>query len=850
MTTKCPKCHFENQDGIHYCGNCATPLTSLGKEKATRTKTMETPVEALVRGTRVADRYEIIELLGSGGMGKVYRVEDTKVEEEIALKIIHPEIAIRKKNLERFRQELKLTRKINHKNVCQMFDLGEDAQRVFITMEYVPGENLKTFIKRSKRLDIGTAISISKQICEGLAEAHKQGVIHRDLKSSNIMIDRDGNVRIMDFGIARSLESKRITGEGFTVGTPEYMSPEQVSGKDLNQTSDIYSFGIILFEMLTGGVPFDGDSSLDIALQHKVSPPPDPREINVHITDELSLLIFKCLDKDRERRYQKAEEVFAELSKIEREIPTKERSIAGRKSQIRPGFREIKPFIWPGIVVLFFIMVAGYLFFERIFPSSGKKQQNTIAVLPFLDISDKKDQEAICDMMTRDIIAKLSSCQGLDVVSYRTFNAYAYAEKSNKEIGNQLGVAMILGTYLMKEGEKYHIMTQLINAGTEIVKANFNEEGTFEDLGAVQDNLTSAIANTLGLQISGERLMALKKREPGNTEAKKYLTYGVFFNEKYLDNNYEDEYFNEAIKNLKLAIEFDGSYALTYWELGNVYHNRFVDGAEQKDFELMMENYTKAYNLDPNLAEANSGLGWAHFYMNEWDEAFKYYERCLQLNPTDPEGNYYVAGFFRDIGLYDIAIELYQKAIQADPVYKEYRQMCARCYESIGEFEKGSKLLEEGLKNDQQDTQTRLLNARFLVLMGKYERAEAESALVEKTDPGNPESQYIRAYLYAIRGEKDRALAVIQELNKFKYTYLITSVYSILGLKDEAINNIQSVIDEGFRELKTFPYNYQVLNNNPFYGSLRDDLRFQEIVDLEYRKYQVRQKKYSDIQKY
>ncbi|KPL05598.1 MAG: hypothetical protein AMJ73_00005, partial [candidate division Zixibacteria bacterium SM1_73] len=207
-----------------------------------------TPKEELTRGTTIAGRYEIIEELGRGGMGNVYRVYDKKIEGEVALKLVKPDIAADKKTILRFRNELKLAREIAHRNVCRMYDLGEVEGMHFITMEYVSGEDLKSFIRRSGRLDIPKAVSIAKQICEGLAEAHNLGVVHRDLKSSNIMIDKKGNAHIMDFGIARSLESKGITGEGVMIGTPEYMSPEQVEVKEVDQRSDIYSLGVILYE--------------------------------------------------------------------------------------------------------------------------------------------------------------------------------------------------------------------------------------------------------------------------------------------------------------------------------------------------------------------------------------------------------------------------------------------------------------------------------------------------------------------------------------------------------------------------------------------------------------------------
>ena len=238
MVTKCPKCHSDNPDTQSFCGDCGAQLGP-PKDIPAQTKTIETPIHELSRGTTFAGRYEIIEELGTGGMGKVYRVEDKKINQEIALKLIKPEIAADKKTIERFGNELKTARMISHRHVCRMFDLGESQGSHYITMEYVPGQDLKGLIKQTGRLTSETAISIAEQVCEGLSEAHRLDFIHRDLKPSNIMIDRDGNARIMDFGIARSLKGKGITGAGVMIGTPEYMSPEQAEAKELDHRSDI-----------------------------------------------------------------------------------------------------------------------------------------------------------------------------------------------------------------------------------------------------------------------------------------------------------------------------------------------------------------------------------------------------------------------------------------------------------------------------------------------------------------------------------------------------------------------------------------------------------------------------------
>jgi len=331
MKSRCPVCDADNTETAHFCSNCAAPLRFQVERSVSQTETLETPPEVFARGMVIAERYEIIEVLGRGGMGQVYRVFDKKIEGEVALKIIKPEISSNKKTIERFRNELKLAREISHRNICRMYDLNEENGTYFITMEYVPGENLKSFIRRSELLSIGKTISIAKQICEGLAEAHKQKVIHRDLKSSNIMIDKEGNARIMDFGIARSLGSKEITDSGMRIGTPEYMSPEQADAKETDHRSDIYSFGVLLYEMLTGRLPFEGDTSSIIVARHKREIPENPKTLNSQIPDPLNRLVLKCLEKTAEKRYQNTEELLRKLEEIAEEITTIEKEVPKRK---------------------------------------------------------------------------------------------------------------------------------------------------------------------------------------------------------------------------------------------------------------------------------------------------------------------------------------------------------------------------------------------------------------------------------------------------------------------------------------------------------------------------------------
>ena len=346
MNIRCVKCEYDNPPETRFCGGCGTKLArpspaSSPSEPAAApalTQTLQMGLQELQLGSIFAGRYLILESLGRGGMGRVYRALDKKLDVEVAVKFLRPEIAADEGIIQRFKNELKLARMVSHPHVCRMYDLSEDQGTYFITMEYVPGEDLKTTVRRVGPLGLGKALSIARQVCEGLAAAHRLDIVHRDLKPQNIMLDGNGQVRIMDFGISRSLRAKGITADGMMIGTPEYISPEQAEGKKIDARTDIYAFGAILFEMVTGKVPFDGDTTLSIILKHKFEPPPDPKKLNPRLPKEVGQIILKCLEKDRERRYPSADALYADLVRAEAQLEGK---APAKKDTARPSEKRL-----------------------------------------------------------------------------------------------------------------------------------------------------------------------------------------------------------------------------------------------------------------------------------------------------------------------------------------------------------------------------------------------------------------------------------------------------------------------------------------------------------------------------
>ena len=830
MAVKCPKCHTENPETSLFCPGCGTKLEAAKEFSLLQTETVRASFQELNTGSTFAGRYQVIEELGHGGMGRVYKVLDTKIDEKVALKLIKPEVASDRETIERFSKELKLARRIRHKNVCGMFDIGEADGSHFITMEYVHGEDLKSMIRMSTGLTVGTVLSIGKQVCDGLAEAHSLGVVHRDLKPQNIMIDKGGNAKIMDFGIARSIREKGITGPSVMIGTPEYMSPEQAEAKEVDQRSDIYSLGIILYEMATGRVPFEGETALSVAMRHKGEIPKSPKELNPNIPTDLSGVILKCLEKDKARRYQTAAELRSELEKIEKGIPTTQVVIPKPKlptsKEITVKFRP-KRLIVPGLALGALVIAAVFIIWRagaQKAAAPAQSARHSIAVLPFEDLSQAKNNEYLCDGISETLINALTNVEGLWVPARSSAFFFKGKTQDIREIGHKLGVDNVLEGSVQVAGDDLRVTARISNVqdGGQVWSEIYNRK--MADMFSIQDDIAKAIVAALKIKLLGEKGAPLVKNYTENFEA-----YRLYLQGRDFWNKRGEADLTKSIEYFEKAIAIDPNYALAYAGLSDAYYILGNNGfwPPEKAYPKAKAVALKALEIDDKLAEAHASLaGIIDEYDWDFAGAEKEYKRAIELNPGYAIAHQYYGYYLANQGRHEEAMREIRTARGLDPLSPRISANVGLFLYYGRQYGQAVEELNKALEVDPNHTATYLFLGWAYEAMGKYK--EALKCYHRASLLGGRGSILI-AGCYALMGKRGEARKILSDaIEHSKKNYVpataVAWIFSALGERDQAF----AWLEKGYRERD--PYLLMYLRNLHYFDSLRSDPRFTDLL--------------------
>ena len=806
---KCPKCHSENPETKQFCADCGTQLPSLKDVSWEITETLKTPIKELNTGSTFAGRYQIIEELGKGGMGRVYKVFDTDVKEKVALKLLKPEIASDRETIERFSNELKYARKISHRNVCRMYDLGKSEGTYFITMEYVQGEDLKSMIRMAAGLSSGAVLSIGKQICDGLAEAHNLGVVHRDLKPQNIMIDKGGNAKIMDFGIARSIREKGITGPSVLIGTPEYMSPEQAEAKEVDYRSDIYSLGIILYEMATGRVPFEGETALSIAMKHKGEIPKSPKQFNPNIPADLGGLILKCLEKDKARRYQTAAELRSELEKIEKGIPTTEVVVPKPKSitskEITVKFTP-KRLIVPALAIIAVILAAAVVWRVVLKKPLAllPEQKRSIAVISFENQTGDTALDHLRKVIPNLLITDLEQSGYFSVATWeRLHDLLKQTGKQDVEfIDRDLGFelcrmdnieAIVLGSF-GRAGDMFATDVKVLDVGTKKLLKSASSKGKGEGsiIETQIDELSKEISKGIG--ISGRKAEAVQARIADLTTSS-MEAYNLFLKGR---DEYEKFYYGQARDSLKKAVELDPDFAVAHLYLARVFNTLFDTRQSRDSFEKAKALSRKTTEKESLYIEA----AYAGAVESDQEQRLRILKEISRKYPKEKQVHYELASYYKNRGLFDQAIRECTKALELDPSFGYALNELAYVYSDIRDFEKALEYFHKYAVLLPGDANPIDSIAELYFRMGKLDECIAKYKEALNLKPDFLSSNMGLTYIYGLKEDYQEALKFVEQFiaiapsagAKGMGTYFKNFLLCWVGKRKQALAEIKTLI--------------------------------------------------------
>ena len=778
---------------------------------------------------KTISHYKILEELGRGGMGVVYKAEDVKLKRIVALKFLSSQAVGGAEEKTRFFHEAQAAAILDDSNICAVHEIEEWEGQLFIVMAYVEGQSLKEKIAAGP-LKIEEAVDIAIQIAQGLQAAHEKGIVHRDVKPANILLTSKGQVRITDFGLAKISGRTKVTTTGTTLGTVAYMSPEQARGETVDHRSDIWSLGVVLYEMVTGQLPFKGEYEQAVFYSIMNEQPEPPTALRSGVPMELERIILKMLAKNPDERYQHMDELKTDLRIVQRQ-PHK---LSPSKSTGEKPFRRKRKSILVTFVVLLFSLLLALFFLKgKFFPTENKISsqqnnwwQNSVAVLPFEDLSREKNQTYFCDGVTDDIISKLSKIKELKVINLLSVLRYRNSQKDLKTIGRELGVANILRGSLRKEGNLLHINVQLIKAENGFNLWGETYDFALSNLFQIQEQLATQIAEALQLHFSPQTLSDFVASRPKDLAIYEYSLKVKQLINTYLISNREED-FQRALKMIEKMIVIDSTDARPYVWYVWCYQNHFSMTGNAKDTSMVVKYIHKAFFLNPNQAETNACRAWEYFANGDYDNTFKSYQKALKINPNIPEINHVIGINYYELGLYRHALHFFQRAYALNPFYVRASERIAQTYLQLGDLQHAKTFFEKAVELAPENASILLDYVIYLLRTGQQKKAHKVLQKAEQIKPDYPWLRYYKSLYFAAVQNKQKALEILK--------YPGAQIYALLGMKEEAL-----------KKLEKEPYNnpYLSLLNNPFFDNLRNDSRFQRILAQRKKLYEEFCKKY------
>jgi serine/threonine protein kinase/Tfp pilus assembly protein PilF len=802
----------------------------------------------------IVSHYRILRKLGSGGMGVVYEAEDLTLRRHVVLKFLPDELAEDPEALERFQLEARSASALNHPNICTIHEFGRRGERPFIVMEFMKGQTLRDLVG-GKPMEIDQVLDLGIQVANALDAAHAEGIIHRDIKPANIFVTGRSQAKLLDFGLVKQMAKwsetsagieqatqsmpKQLTEIGSTMGTVAYMSPEQARGSDVDARTDLFSFGAVLYEMVTGTLAFQGGSAGEVLEAIFTRKPIPSVRLNPKVPAQLEQIIEKALEKDRALRYQSAAEMLTDLQRLKRDtailksggrasVPAAEISSAANLTDSEAGPRRLY-LIVAGAVVLLALVTGLWLNHKsknaetKPISTAQPSAAPSIAVLPFADMSANRDQEYFSDGLAEELLNDLAKIPGLRVTARTSSFQFKGKSEDLRVIGQKLNVASLLEGSVRKEGKRVRIRAQLINANDGLQLWSETYERQLDDIFTVQEDIARSVAGALKVTLLG------KNPSASSSQTKDAEAYNSYLQGRYFYGRRNKEDLERAISYYASAIERDSGYAAAWAGLAEAHHRQADNGYIPVDagYRKAREEVERALALDKNLAEAHAEMGWikrAHDW--DWEGADAAYQRALTLDPGNATALRGAAVLAFTLGRLGEAIELDYRTVRLDPLnVPTHNNLGLHAYYA-GRLDEAAVALKKALELNPDFPVARILLGR--VYLAQSQRQQALNEMERETDPVWRLYGLCLAYQAVGRlTEADAALARFIKNHGETMAFQIAEVFAYRGEVDrsfEWLERAYALHDGGMADIKSDPL-LKSLERDPRYTAFLKKMR-------------------------